>query len=35
MDSIVSEFHQYVSGTAIAGSCEERDLKLIRRSGKN
>lgn len=26
MDSIVSEFHQYVSGTAIAGSCEERDL---------
>lgn len=26
MDSIVSEFHQYVSGTAIAGSCKERDL---------
>ena len=26
MDSIVSEFHQDVSGTAIAGSCEERDL---------
>ena len=26
MDSIVSEFHQYVIGTAIAGSCEERDL---------
>lgn len=26
MDSIVSECHQYVSGTAIAGSCEERDL---------
>ena len=26
MDSIVSEFHQYVSGTAIAGSCEEREM---------
>ena len=26
MDSIVSEFHQHVSGTAIAGFCEERDL---------
>ena len=26
MDSIVSDFYQYVSGTAIAGSCEERDL---------
>lgn len=26
MDSIVSEFHQYVSGTAIAWPREERDL---------
>mgnify|MGYP000165894699 CR=1 FL=1 len=26
MDSVNSVIHQYVSGTAIAGSCEERDL---------
>ena len=26
MDSIVSVNHQYVSGTANASSCEERDL---------
>ena len=26
MDSVNSVIHQYVSGTADAGSCEERDL---------
>ncbi len=26
MDSVISVFHQYVSGTADVGSCEERDL---------
>ena len=26
MDSVISVIHQYVSGTADAGSCEERDL---------
>ena len=26
MDSIVSEFYQYVSGMVNEGSCEERDL---------
>ena len=26
MDSIVPEFHQYVSGMMSEGSCEERDL---------
>ena len=26
MDSIVSDFYQYVSGMMSEGSCEERDL---------
>lgn len=26
MDSIVSVYHQYVSGTADVSSCDERDL---------